>query len=237
MKLDTSKISIVRPDKLQKILNSTRVENLFSLAELTQLTSFRSERRITNWLAGRLAAKQLLSDYLKNSQNIALQYNEIEIYNEVSGAPAFRILRDMPPIDEINISISHSHSFGFCALAKTREIGWIGADIEVIRPLSEGIERKLLHKEEMPKLKEIQPHLLSMYLIAHLAVKEAAFKSLRTDQSIPLREVRIAFGNSSDASVYINNPKIQLEAGFWEWYDCLIALAINHTPILSAIPK
>ena len=223
MNVGSFKTYLVTPEQLQVFLHPQPLESWLTESERSRLCSLRSPARRTDWLAGRLAAKQLLRDYSLQTQNILLKLNAIEIYNDASDVPAFNIHLDSSIVD-VNISIAHSHGHGICALSETTKLGYVGIDIEKIRPLSEGVLRKFLSEEEMAQLCHRPISDLSENAIAYWTIKEAALKSLRTDQSLSLRDLRVFFKESGKSSVFVANRKVQVR--YCKWKDFWIAIAL-----------
>ena len=87
MDLESIQTYLVLPEQLEATLNSSPLERWLTENECSRLRSLRSLARRTDWLAGRLAAKQLLRDHLSQTQHILLKLNEIEIYNNASDVP------------------------------------------------------------------------------------------------------------------------------------------------------
>ncbi|MBI1743652.1 4'-phosphopantetheinyl transferase superfamily protein [Candidatus Acetothermia bacterium] len=226
MNFEAIQTCLVTPHQLRQMLESEPLESWLTKSERSRLRSLRSPKRRTDWLTSRLAAKQLLRDYLNQTQNILVKLNEIEIYNEASDAPAFNIIHHSRfSIVDVNISIAHSHGHGICALSEIEQVGYVGVDIEKIRPLSRGVLRKFLNKEEMIRLSRQPISDLCENAIAYWTIKEAALKSLRANQSISLRDLRVSFKESGESSVSVADRRLQLIARYWQWKDFAIAIA------------
>jgi phosphopantetheinyl transferase len=86
---------------------------------------FRSNKRIREWLAGRLAAKQAV-EQLQKSRRQSCRLVTIEITYDYQGAPF------LPGMPELSVSVSHS---GDMAVAVAMD-GKIGIDLEFLPNIS-----------------------------------------------------------------------------------------------------
>lgn len=177
--MSESKLQLVTPIEVDKFASSQvgKLEELLSTQEILTFQKLKSEKRKRDWLAGRLAAKELLCAHLGQALGYLLPWEKIEIYNGTAGEPCFRLLGDRLPIN-INISIAHSHGYGLCGLANTKEEGYIGVDIERIRPLRSDVQRRFLAQTEIEQIKQSFAGRESEGATLFWALKEAAFKAL-----------------------------------------------------------
>lgn len=192
------KLRLVTPTAVGKL------KDLLSPGELLIFQKLKSEERRRDWLAGRLAAKELLSAHLQSS-GCPVPLGQIELYHR--GGPCFRLLGDISYSHQLNISIAHSHGYGLCGLAQTKIDGYIGVDLEKIRPIRRAVQRRFLTRAEMERIKQQFAGVESEGAVLFWALKEAAFKALHHS----LQGGRAA---ASSASLQVmRNTEISLEAG------------------------
>jgi 4'-phosphopantetheinyl transferase len=101
-----------------------------SLSEQNRYQQFRFPKRQNDWLLGRWAAKNLLSNFLTETDSIP--FHEFSIHNEDSGSP-FVMWNDQRL--EGSLSISHRSEYAVAAFCFDPEIS-IGIDLEEIEAKS-----------------------------------------------------------------------------------------------------
>ena len=104
---------------------------VLSPSELQKFSTFRFPKRRDEWLLGRWTAKTLVNS-LPAYQRYSL--DQIEISSTFQGAPCIRLPDGTIPAD--CLTISHSNTFAFCALAAGSVVR-IGADLEKIEVRTE----------------------------------------------------------------------------------------------------
>ncbi|MDJ0811974.1 MAG: 4'-phosphopantetheinyl transferase superfamily protein [Desulfobacterales bacterium] len=92
---------------------------LLAPSEIERVNAFKSRKRQTEWMAGRLAAKVLA----RTRVNDALAYFEVGVAYHPDGAP---YLEQSPAL---SLSISHGHDYAVAGLGHSSRIA-IGVDIE-----------------------------------------------------------------------------------------------------------
>lgn len=112
--------------------------------EDARFESLATEKRRREWLAGRVAAKRAVSEWLAE-QGSRLAVYEIEVLNESSGRPFCRL-----PLGAVGpeISISHAGGLAVCALS---DGGPIGVDCEPIAPKTAGTLALVASGEELAR--------------------------------------------------------------------------------------
>lgn len=97
--------------------------------------------------AGRIAAKIAIIDHYRKEQ-ISLDFDDIKISNDSSGAPVFCFVdraRQKFPLP--TLSISHAGNYGVATIADSYE-GKVGVDIEYTSRLTEDFGNKFLSENE-----------------------------------------------------------------------------------------
>ncbi len=158
--------------KFAQILRSHSLESLLSKNELKKFESLVSPSRKKDWLAGRIAAKWLLSKWLKSHFAITLGPNEIEILNKKNGVPKVRVVgkKDLSR----NISISISHENGLAVSAATFN-GKVGVDLARCRVIKRELQQYYLNDEERSEAKK---HFGAEGPLLYWTIKEAYLKAL-----------------------------------------------------------
>ncbi len=195
------KLRLVTPTAVHKFTSSqvNKLKELLSPKELLIFKKLKNEKRKRDWLAGRLAAKELLS------ASCQVPLGQIELYHSPAGGPCFRVLNDQLSAisHQLNISIAHSHGYGLCGLAHTQEDGYIGVDLEKIRPLSPAVQRRFLTRAETKQIKRQFAGVESEGAVLFWALKEAAFKALHYSLQV----------HKLPSLQVMRNTEISLEAG------------------------
>lgn len=86
-----------------------------------KLNSFKTLKKQTEWLSGRLAAKKAVQSVTEN-----MDLNEIKIDKKESGAPY------LPQFENIHISITHSKRYAVASVSKKQ----LGIDLEKIKDIN-----------------------------------------------------------------------------------------------------
>ena len=147
-----------------------------SLAEQLQLLALGSPRRKGDWLVGRLTAKRVLQQFFRDHGYPLLQRKEIEIFS-VNGAPLVRV--NGKRMDEISLSIAHSHGHALAGVAQITNEGRIGVDLERIRPVHSRLACRVLTSREREALCHVPSDVQHEELILYWVLKEAAIKAIR----------------------------------------------------------
>jgi len=153
------------------------VEGILTESEGAVLSELLVERRRRDWLAGRLAAKRGLRAACRRRGEAAPAYTTIEIRNDTRGAPRFAIA-GRPDLDErLDISIAHCNGTAVAAVVDRVASGTVGVDVEVTKPLSIDLLKRVLRPEEIAHLDSLSnaaPTPLELW-----TAKEAAMKAAR----------------------------------------------------------
>ncbi|MBI1729501.1 4'-phosphopantetheinyl transferase superfamily protein [Candidatus Acetothermia bacterium] len=169
---------------------------------MKRLDDLKPEARRQDWLAGRMAAKLLLQEYcqIKEAKRIEIAIGRL---NEPLA------LIDHKKLDEISLSISHSHGRGFAGVSHLRSEGRIGVDVEKIRPAHPKLQRRILDQRERNDLKLNFSENSQEGVILYWSLKEAAYKCLRSLINVSKRQIRVHI-NSSQNSAQIKIPHLNL---------------------------
>ncbi len=184
--------------------------------ERAQYERLRSERRQRDWLIGRLAAKALLLEHLRETGALAsdtLELKDIVIVSDPQGAP--KALVQGQELKKISLSLAHSGGQGFAGLAELEREGHIGVDLERVRPVHPKLKERILSAEERGMLAEkFLPKRESEGLVLLWTLKEAAYKALCAASALPetLRwcDLRVALESPGEregqAHITLNSP-------------------------------
>ncbi len=97
---------------------------LLARSEIDRVNTFKSLKRQTEWMAGRLAAKALA----QTGRDEALALEEIRVAHRAQGAP---YLKHRP---SLSLSISHAHDYAVAGLHRDSDMA-LGLDLEKHQPL------------------------------------------------------------------------------------------------------
>jgi phosphopantetheinyl transferase len=123
---------------------SQAYKDVLSLSELNTVRAFAAPKRQRDWLAGRLAAKRLMSWALAQ-EGTYLKQPQIEILNRESGEPYVR-LPEHPEFTRFPLSLSHSVAGGAAAIAGPGHL--VGVDLETVAPRDKSFLEMMAHDSE-----------------------------------------------------------------------------------------
>jgi len=121
--------------------------------ECERFHSFRLEKRKTEWLAGRIAAKCAALQLQHNEEKICWdkkQWQQLQISAASSGKP-FALCSALACRPPLHISISHSRDFAIAIAARQN----CGVDIQQVTPAVERVEERFVSSEERNILAEL----------------------------------------------------------------------------------
>lgn len=160
-------------------------------AEQQRGREFVSPIRRRDWLAGRLAIKRLLwTDWNISPAACAV------------GTDGTAPCLDVPGLEHINWSLSHSKGWGAASWADTRTEGTVGVDIQHIRPVHPGLAARLLCEEECVQhsfRREQWGHDEAILLV--WALKEAAIKARRLPWGHVLKSITVRLTEGQTAQI------------------------------------
>jgi 4'-phosphopantetheinyl transferase len=151
--------------------------------------AFRFERRRRDWLAGRLAAKQVLLGYLDEA---GLEPTGVEVLPETSRLPlAYRVLDDGSG-RRLPVSVSISHRGGAAAAAVLpEEAGTVGVDLEVMEPRSEALAEDNFTPGERDIMRSLPSGAARWGIGIIWCLKEAALKAVGLGLSVPATDAQV----------------------------------------------
>jgi 4'-phosphopantetheinyl transferase len=160
-------------------------EDFLSNPELLKLSSLRFPKRRDEWLLGRWAAKCLVQS-ISPYQGYSL--SELDIRNNVEGAPFIQqpdgaVLAD-------SLSISHSHRRAVCALSLGPDLR-IGADLEKLEARTEAFVADYFTPAEQTSLNGYPSELRQAAVNLIWSMKESMLKALGVGLRWDTRTVEI----------------------------------------------
>jgi len=171
------------------LLNSP--ERYLAPKERERYSGMRVEKRKTEWLLGRIAAKALIT-----SQGLPYHgqsYSAIEIANHPEGAPFIK----NPSHTTGTLSISHREEVVVCAFCPQLE-RTLGIDIELIEPREISFVEDFFTQAEADYAKELpfEPRLIWTTLV--WSAKEAILKAWQKGLRLDTRSIEIFSINPDD---------------------------------------
>ena len=140
-----------------------------------------------------MAAKRALRATCRRQQETAPPYEAIEILNDANGAPRFTV-DDRPELaNRLDISIAHTDGAAVAAVTDMLASGTVGVDVEMTKPLSLALVRRVLQPTELEHLDKAAttcPTPLELW-----TAKEAAMKAARHLCTV-LRDVELSWNGT-----------------------------------------
>jgi phosphopantetheinyl transferase (holo-ACP synthase) len=173
----SARVHLVTPAMVDRVVARRGVEGILTVSERAVLDTLSVERRRRDWLAGRVAAKRALRAACRRLGETVPAYAAIEIRNDARGAPRFAIAGRSDLDERLDISIAHSNGTAVAAVVDRLASGTVGVDVEVTKPLSIDLLKRVLRPEEIARLdahSNAAPSPLEMW-----TAKEAAMKAAR----------------------------------------------------------
>lgn len=178
-------------------------------AETLAFQRITAESRRSDWLAGRLAAKELVRCYLLESRGLEPSLAQIEVLNNEAGAPTIYLEgRDWG--GNLSLSISHSEGHGLAGLC---EKGSIGVDLQKIRSVRAEFSERVLSQHERDQLAHYFVEREPEGLIVFWAMKEAAVKAQRTRPAPRWHKIEVILTRPGQAEIYIKSQKLSAHWG------------------------
>ena len=152
-----------------------------TLSEMDVYAGWNSEKRRSEWLAGRLAAKKLLREQLGVSPR-DWQVGRDGVAPAIAG-------RDLP---DIVLSLSHSAGMGAATISDTRTEGSAGIDVQRVRPVHPGLCARVFTPSERRQIAaRFGSENSADGMLLLWALKEAAIKARRQAWGRPLRGIAV----------------------------------------------
>lgn len=173
-------------------------------AETLAFQRITAQSRRYDWLAGRLAAKELVQRYLLESRGLEPSLTQIEVFNNETGAPTIYLEgRDLG--GSLSLSISHSEGHGLAGLC---EKGSIGVDLQKIRSVRAAFSERVLNQRERDQLAHYFVERELEGLMVFWAMKEAAVKAQRTRPASCWHKIEVTLTKPGQAEICIKSQKL-----------------------------
>jgi acyl transferase domain-containing protein/phosphopantetheinyl transferase len=161
----------------------------------------KSEQRRTEWLLGRLAAKDAIRLLLKKRHGLSLYPADVEITAGNNGEPVARVKcgREVAPTPIV--SIAHSHGLAVAIATDDRNCLGLGIDVERDSIKGDGLETAGFASEEQTLLTSLDPGPKNEWLTRLWCAKEAVVKALggrivEGPRSVTVQEVNATTGGT-----------------------------------------
>lgn len=173
-------------------------------AETLAFQRITAQSRRYDWLAGRLATKELVQRYLLESRGLEPSLTQIEVFNNETGAPIIYLEgRDLG--GNLSLSISHSEGHGLAGLCAK---GSIGVDLQKIRSVRAEFSERVLNQRERDQLAHYFVERELDGLMAFWAMKEAAVKAQRTRPASCWHKIEVILTKPGQAEICIKSQKL-----------------------------
>lgn len=173
-------------------------------AETLALQRITAQSRRYDWLAGRLAAKELVQRYLLESRGLEPSLTQIEVFNNETGAPTI-YLEGRDCGGSLSLSISHSGGHGLAGLC---EKGSIGVDLQKVRSVRAEFSERVLNQRERDQLAHYFVERELEGLMVFWAMKEAAVKAQRTRPASCWHKIEVILTKPGQAEICIKSQKL-----------------------------
>ncbi len=175
--------------------------------EAIVFASWRSPKRRTEWLAGRLAAKKLVQDIFR------LEPLDFAIGRE-GDAPCL-IGQSIP---KISLSLSHSDGYGAATISDIQQEGIAGIDVQRVRPVHPGLSARAFTLAEQKQIaNKFGPQKKLEGILLFWSLKEAAIKTRRIAWGRSLHEIEVRLTEPNRANIKLVGEAPMAAA--YEWLD------------------
>ncbi|AWV89505.1 type I polyketide synthase [Bradymonas sediminis] len=169
--------------------------------ERAEYERFRSDTRKAEWLAARVAAKDLIHCHLRNFYGLSTPLGDVTIAKDAQGAPFIELRGDsqqqMASTPLPSLTITHSNGVAIAAIAAPGPSGRAGVDLEAIEARVEAFaddyfsaaERALKFPESI-HLEDSDPE--SALLSTLWSIKEAVSKALGAGLHLTTSEIQVS---------------------------------------------
>ncbi len=196
---------------LDPALDAATLRARLTVAEQARLEGFTAEKRRSDWLRGRAAAKEAVREARAHAGGPRPDWLAFEVGASPEGAP--RVVFAAPAAAPLAVSLSHGHGRAIAlALPPGPGGGLPGVDLERIRPRRLGTLRFYLHEDERAPVlalpggadprqdPEGPPGPRDVAAVVVWALKEAAFKALQPPRGTGLLDVGLTLEAPYDAA-------------------------------------
>ena len=185
-------------------------QNWLTPEELAVWSAWTLEKRKSEWLAGRLAAKKLLWDELDIAP-LSWSVGRDGAAPSITGAS----------LPGVHLSLSHSGGFGAATVSDAHTEGSAGIDIQRIRPVHPGLCARVFTPGERAQItREFGSEDSADGLLLFWSLKEAAIKARRLPwvHSLQSIEVRLYGNGVSKISLPGEPPMAAQYERLGEWW-------------------
>ena len=186
------------PQTLVVLPEWMRAQNLrlwLTPGEREVYAAWASEKRKSEWLAGRLAAKRLLWE------EFGISPLDWQVGRD-GAAPAIIGLE----VPNIALSLSHSGGSGAATVSNTCTEGTAGVDIQRVRPVHPGLRARVFTDNERRQIaSQFGSEDSADGMLLFWALKEAAIKARRQAWGRSLQEIEVHFGEPGFSKVVIKD--------------------------------
>lgn len=241
--MNIPRLAFVTPERVARLTDRVGgVARLLSPRETDAYHALRAravEKRCTDWVAGRVAAKLALRAEARALGVDVPHWRAITIGAESSGAPRLEVGRTPVPGDALSLSIAHDHGHAVCALTRVGELGWAGVDVERERTLDPGLLRFMLGDGERRRFgarPNGRPDPLHVW-----TAKEALLKAAHPAGCRSMRELDIRWRGRRPIRVRLVGdalPDATLRVAHRRWRGHLVAWATCRLhPLAAGVPS
>ncbi|MFP4600332.1 MAG: SDR family NAD(P)-dependent oxidoreductase [Persicimonas sp.] len=200
------------------LLNDMDLEadDILADSEREAFERLKSETRRGEWLAARVAAKDLVSCHLRNFYGVRPALADVVIAKDEHGAPFIELRGEATEqlADALlpNITITHSNGVAIAAMAGPGKSSRVGIDLELIERRADSFAENYFSAEEraleLPDSKAPASEQRSVLLTTLWSIKEAVSKALGLGLHLSTGEVAIEalepVGETIDATVVLD---------------------------------
>jgi phosphopantetheinyl transferase len=172
-------------------------------------------KRRSEWLLGRVAAKDALRRLLQRRAGIALAPADIEIVPDAHGRPqVFGAWRERLGVTPV-VSIAHSGGVA-AALAALDSRALVGIDIELVTPARDGFEALAFAPDERQLVSTLDAEARREWQLRMWCAKEAAGKAIGRGLSSGLGALQVLETRMADGAI-----RLRLDGGLAEEFPAL----------------
>lgn len=194
-----------------------------------------AQSRRYDWLAGRLAAKEVVRCYLLEARGLEPSLAQIEVLNNEDGAPTIYLEgRDWG--GSLSLSIAHSEGHGLAGLG---ERGSIGVDLQKIRSVRAEFSERVLSQHERDQVAHYFVEREPEGLMVFWAMKEAAVKAQRTRPAPRWHKIEVTLTEPGRAEIRVKGQKLSAlwgRRGEFIWTCALPFQSLSSTMVTPSPP-
>jgi phosphopantetheinyl transferase len=179
-------------------LHADAITTWLTPRERLVVEGFHYEKRRTEWLLGRLAAKRLVCDLLRDRLSRKVNPSDIEVWRRSSGAPMLLSADDFLPWPigsplPIELSLSHSDGAILCGAfwqtGQSSSVPRLGVDVERVDPRPPDLFRDYFTESEHRYCQDAQGVVRDELATLIWSGKESTLKALEKGLTVDTRAV------------------------------------------------